>query len=111
MDKLKLVIVVAVLSMMATLGVIVFIAQDAINGAKIPDAERGMVISKAPVTDDHPANYTVTLPENKVLYIVNNPALYESIVENKTYLFECRIDLANKMTIIENASLIPAPSP
>jgi hypothetical protein len=107
MDKLKLVTVVAVLSMLVTLGAIVFIAQDAINGAKIPDAQRGMVISKAPVTDNQPANYTVTLPENKLLYIVNNPALYESIVANKTYLFDCRIDLANKMTIIESASLVP----
>jgi hypothetical protein len=111
MDKFKLVIIIAMLVSLAMLGAIVFISQDAINNAKIPDVERGIVISKAPVLDSHPANYTVNLSENRALYILNNPALYQSIQENQTYLFQCRIDFNNKMTIINNATLIPTPTP
>ena len=110
MDKFRLVIVIAMLVSLATLGAIVFIAQDAINNAKIPDVERGVVISKAPVLDNHQANYIVILSENRALYIINNPALYQSLVENQTYLFECRIDLNNKITIIDSATQITTPN-
>jgi hypothetical protein len=111
MDEFKIIVTVALLVSLAALGAVIFIAQDAVNNAKIPDVERGIVISKAPVSDNHPANYTVNLSENRAFYILNNPSLYESIQENQTYLFGCRIDLNNKITLIESATLIPAPAP
>jgi hypothetical protein len=111
MDEFKIVVIVAILFSLVTLGTVIFIAQDAINNAKIPDIERGLVISKAPVSDSHPANYTVNLSENRALYVLNNNALYESIQKNQSYLFECRIDFNNKMTIIDSATLINTTSP
>jgi hypothetical protein len=110
MDKLKAVVIVAILVLLATSGAIFFIGQDAINNAKIPDVERGTVLSKAPLSDSNPTNYTVTLSENRVLYIVNNPSLYQSIQVNQTYTFECRIDFNHKMTVVDVATLI-TPSP
>jgi hypothetical protein len=106
LDAFKIVVTLALVFSLATLGAIVLISVDAIDNAKIPDITRGTVTSKAPVTDSHPADYEVALAENQVLYIQNNTVLYERIQVNQTYLFDCRIDFNNKMTIIENATLI-----
>ena len=111
MDEFKIIVTIAILVSLVTLGTVIFIAQDAINNVKILDVERGLVISKAPVSDSHPANYTVNLSENRALYVLNNKTLYESIQENQSYLFECRIDFNNKMTIIDSATLLPTPTP
>ncbi len=69
MDEFKIVIIVAILVSLATLGTIIYISEDAINNAKIPDVERGTVSSKALVSDNHPANYTVNLVKrSKIVY-------------------------------------------
>jgi len=107
MDEFKIVIIVAILISLATLGTIIYISEDAINNAKIPDVERGTVSSKAPVSDNHPANYTVNLSSGQKLYILNNATFYDSITVNQSYVFNCRVDFNNKMTIIDQATLIP----
>ena len=111
MDAFKITVVTIIIVSLAALGTIFYIAQDAINNAKIPDVQTGLVISKAPISDKPPANYTVNLSDNRALYISNNMALYDSILENQTYVFNCLIDFNNKITIIQNATLVPTPTP
>jgi hypothetical protein len=104
-DAFKLTIIFTVLVSVGILAGIMLIAQDMIYNAKIPDVERGLVSSKAPVSDSHPANFTVTLSDGKTLYVQNNATLYQNILENQTYIFTCRIDFNNKMTLIDNAEI------
>jgi hypothetical protein len=104
-DAFKLTIIFTVVVSVGILAGIMLIAQDMINNAKIPDVERGLVFSKAPVSDSRPANFTVNLSDGKTLYIQNNATLYQSILENQTYIFTCRIDFNNKMTLIDNAEI------
>jgi hypothetical protein len=111
MDEFKIVIIVAILVSLATLGTIFYISEDAINNAKIPDVERGKVSSKALVSDNHQANYTIDLASGQKLYILNNATFYNSIIVNQSYVFDCRVDFNNKMTITDHASLIPTPTP
>ena len=107
MDAFKTTVIIAIIVSLGALGTIFYITQDAMSNAKIPDVQTGLVISKAPVTDKPQANYAVTLSDNRQLYISNNMTLYNGILENQTYVFSCRIDFNNKITIIENATLIP----
>ena len=106
MDEFKIVIVVAILVSLATLGTIIYISEDAINNAKIPNIERGTVNSKAIVSDNPAANYTVSLSSGQKLYILSNATFYNSIIVNQSYVFECRVDLNNKITIIDHATLL-----
>jgi hypothetical protein len=106
MDEFKIVIIVAILVSLVTLGTIIYISEDAINNAKIPDVERGLVVSKALVSNNHLANYTVSLSSGQKLYIPNNVTFYDSIIVNQSYVFDCRLDFNNKMTIINHATLI-----
>jgi hypothetical protein len=106
MDEFKIVIIVAILVSLATLGTIIYISEDAINNAKIPNVERGTVSSKATVPANHPANYTVNLSSGQKLYILNNATFYNSIIVNQSYVFECRVDFNNKMTVIDHATLL-----
>ena len=105
MDAFKLTIIFTVVVSVGILTGIMLIAQDMINNARIPDVERGLVSLKAPVSDSHPANFTVNLSDGKTLYIQNNATLYQNILENQTYIFTCRIDFNNKMTLIDNAEI------
>jgi len=107
MDEFKVVIIVAILVSLATLGAIIYISEDSISNSKIPDVERGSVSSKSPVSDNHPANYIVNLSSGQKLYILNNATFYDSITVNQSYVFNCRVDFNNKMTIIDQATLIP----
>lgn len=111
MDAFKTTVIIIIIVSLGALGTIFYITQDAIINAKIPDVQTGLVISKNPIFDKPPANYTVNLSDNRALYISNNVALYDSIIENQTYVFICRIDFNNKITIIENATLVPKPTP
>jgi hypothetical protein len=106
MDEFKLVIIVAILVSLATLGTIIYISEDTINNAKIPDVERGTVSSKATVSDNPQANYTINLSTGQKLYILNNATFYNSIIINQTYVFNCRVDFNNKITIIDHATLL-----
>ncbi len=103
MDSFKTIIAVAVVLSLIFLGVIFAISQDAINNASIPDIEYGRVTAKAPITDDHNANYTITLDGNKILYVQSNQTLYNTLEINKTYVFTCHIDYPNSMVIAEGA--------
>ncbi len=106
MDAFKLTIILTIAATAGILGGIIFITQDSINNAKIPDVERGLVTSKAPLSETLQANYTVNLSDGKTLYILNNSTLYQSILENQTYVFTCYLDFNNKMILIENADLV-----
>jgi hypothetical protein len=110
-DAFKLTIIFTVVVSVGILAGIMFIAQDMINNAKIPDVDRGLVASKAPVSDSRPANFTINLSDGKTLYIQDNATLYQSILENQTYVFTCRIDFSNKMTLIDHADFVNATTP
>ncbi len=103
MDAFKVGVIVAILVSWAALGFISYVTTDAIQGAKIPDQEYGMVVSKGMAVDGELARYTVSLANSKTLYIINNSTLYDSIQTDLSYLFNCHIDYTNKMTIIDNA--------
>ncbi len=105
MDAFKITIAVAVLASLAILGGIFFITQNAIDNSKIPEVQKGLVVSKDVVADGNPANYSVSLEGGKTLYILNNSDLYQSISVNKTYQFDCWKDFNQKITIIETATL------
>lgn len=102
MDAFKVSVAVAILLSWIALGFISYVASDAIQGAKIPDAEYGIVASKGLIENGEKGYYTVTLENNKILYILNNSTLYDSIEENLSYLFTCHIDYLKHMIIIDS---------
>jgi uncharacterized protein (DUF58 family) len=102
-DAFKTVVLVSLLVSLAAFGFIAYVIGNSIEDAKIPDEEYGKVISKGPVADGRPANYTVNLENGKQFYITTNTTAYNVIELNKTYLLSCRIDLKNSMTIIDSA--------
>jgi hypothetical protein len=106
MDEFKIVIIIAILVSLATMGAIIYISEDAINNSKIPDVERGNVSSKETVSDNHPANYIINLSSGQKLNILNNATLYNDIIVNQSYVFDCRVDFNNKMTLIDRATLL-----
>ena len=109
MDAFKVTIIVVMVLSLGVLGIVFYIAQDAINNAKIPDVQTGLVISKASISDKLPANYTVNISDNRALYISNDMSLYDSILVNQTYTFNCRVDFSSKITLIDNATLVHNP--
>jgi hypothetical protein len=104
-DAFKRIIVYAVVISLVAVGFIAYLATDTISGAKIPDAESGVVASKGPVTDGHAAAYYVTLEGGKTLYITSNGTLYGELAVGSSYSFTCRIDLLGGMTLVDGAKL------
>jgi hypothetical protein len=106
MEAFKTTVVVCMLLAVVAVGFIAVVANDAIEGAKIPDQEFGTVVAKAPVTADIPADYMVLLDNEKVLYIQtkDNATVYGLLKENVSYLFDCRIDYKNHLTLILSAT-------
>lgn len=107
MDAFKRIIVYSVVISLVAVGFLAFLAGDAISGAKIPDAESGVVASKGPVTDGHAAAYFVALESGKTLYIPSNSTLFGELAVGSGYSFTCRIDLLGGMTVIDTAALKP----
>jgi hypothetical protein len=105
LDAFKRIIVYSIVVSLISLGFIVYVMGDAIEGAKIPDAESGIIASKGLISDEHAANYTVTLESGKVLYIVNNSTLYDELTVGSNYVFTCHIDFLGSMRIIDSAQL------
>jgi hypothetical protein len=103
LDAFKTVLAASVVLSLVFLGVIFVVAENVINNAAIPDIQYGVVTQKAPVTDNHPANYTVTLANSKILYVQGNQTLYNVLEVNKSYVFMCRIDMPNGMLIADSA--------
>ena len=106
MDAFKKIIVISLALTLIALGFVAWVASDAIANGTIPDSESGVIISKSPVTDGHPADYTVSLEGGKVLYIVSNGTLYDELVVGTKYVFTCRIDILYDMIVIDSASLV-----
>ncbi len=104
MDAFKLTVLGAVMVSMVALGVIVLVTQDAITNSTAPDEERGLVTSKSPITDKPKVNYGVSLSDGRTLYIQNDTVLYNSIIENQTYLFDCRINFNDHMLQIQSVN-------
>ena len=107
MDAFKVTIIVAVLASLAVLGGIVLISQDAVNNAKIPEVQKDKVVSKTVITDGNPANFSVTLESGQILYILKDSDLYDSILTNQTYQFDCLLDFKQKIIFIETATIQP----
>jgi hypothetical protein len=105
LDAFKRIIVYSIVVSLISLGFIAYVMRDAIEGAKIPDAQSGVIVSKDLVTDGHAANYSITLQSGKVLYIVNNSTLYDELTVGSNYVFTCRIDFLDGMRIIDSAQL------
>jgi hypothetical protein len=103
-DAFKLTILATVMISLIMLGFIVFVAHDAISNSTIPDVERGVVVSKAVVTDKPIAKYAVFLSDGIELYIRNDEELFNSIIENYTYVFDCKIDFNNHMLMMESVN-------
>ncbi|HSV50432.1 MAG TPA: hypothetical protein VLH35_08945 [Candidatus Acidoferrales bacterium] len=106
MDAFKKIIVISLALTLISLGFVAWVASDAIANGTIPDSESGVVTSKGPVTDGHPADFTVSLEGGKVLYIVNNGTLYNELAIGAKYVFACRIDILDDMIVIDSASLV-----
>jgi hypothetical protein len=104
LDTFKAAVTVAIVLSLAAIGFIGVVAIDAIQGSKIPEQQYGTVASKSPLTDNPLANYKVTLANGKILYIQNNATLYDTLQINQSYLFDCRIDFNNQMTLIDKAT-------
>jgi hypothetical protein len=98
----KAILLTVVLSI-GTLGIIVALLVNDVNQASIPDIEQGTVLSKQALTNQ--TDYVINLQDGKSLYIQGNATLYGSIQENQTYVFDCRIDFNNHITIIDSATL------
>lgn len=106
MDAFKKIILLSIVASLVSLAFIAYVATDAIQGAKIPDQEYGIVTSKGPVTDGHAANYTVNISTGKTLFITNNQTMYNRLQVNMSYLFDCRIDLIGGMLIADSAAQV-----
>jgi hypothetical protein len=104
-DAFKRIIVYSIIVSLVAVGFIAYVAGDMISGAKIPDAESGVVASKGAVTDNHAAAYSVTLEGDKVLYIVDNSTLFNELTVGSNFAFTCRIDLLGGMTVIDSVTL------
>ncbi|MCW3999533.1 MAG: hypothetical protein NWE93_04790 [Candidatus Bathyarchaeota archaeon] len=106
MDAFKVVVIVTLVVAVAAVGFIAAVTYDVIDGAKIPSQEYGTVVSKAAVTNQKAADYAVTLVDGRVFYIQtqDNSTLYGSLKENVSYVFNCRIDYTNQMTLILSAT-------
>jgi hypothetical protein len=104
-DAFKRIIVYAFVISLFAVGFIAYLATDTISGAKIPDAESGIVASKGSVTDGHAAAYFVTLESGKTLYITSNGTLFGELAVGSSYSFSCRIDLLGGMTVVDGAKL------
>jgi len=103
-DGFKTAVIATLLVSIAAIGFMAYTIGDVLENAKIPDQQYGTVNTKSPVTDNHPANYTITLQDGKQLYITSNTTTYDNIEIGKSYLFNCRIDVKNHMVIIDSAS-------
>jgi len=102
MDAFKKVVLGAILVFIAAFAFVGYVITDAIESAKIPDDQYGTVTAKGIVTGKEPANYTVTVDENNIIYITSNTTAYEHLEINKTYLFVCHRDVKNAMTVIDS---------
>ena len=105
MDAFKRIIIYAIVASLLAVGFIAYVAGDMISGAKIPDAESGIVDAKGAVTDGHAAAYFVSLEGEKTLYIVSNTTLFNGLTVGSSYSFDCRIDLLGGMTVIDTATV------
>ncbi|MDR0374062.1 MAG: hypothetical protein LBI79_11070 [Nitrososphaerota archaeon] len=103
MDGFKTVVLATLLVSVVAFGFVAYILGDIIENAKIPDQQYGTIEAKGPVTNNHPANYTVSFTDGKQFYITSNTTVYDSLELNQTYLLNCRIDAKNQMTIIDSA--------
>jgi hypothetical protein len=103
LDAFTKVVWLSVLICIVAFAFVGYVTLDAIQGSKIPDEQYGLVTAKGPVTDNHPANYTVTLDNSKTFYITSNTTAYEVLEVNKTFLLACRLDINNGMSIVDSA--------
>ncbi len=104
MDAFKLTVLGAIMVSLIALAVIFLVTQDSIANSTAPDEERGLVTSKSSITDNPTVNYKVSLSDGRTLYIQNDTILFNSIIENQTYLFDCRINFNDHMLLVQSVN-------
>jgi hypothetical protein len=123
MDALTKIVAVTIIIAFASLGVVVVFTVNSIDQANIPYIERGTVQSKQ-APSGNSADYSVTLTNGQILYIkndtstykyivgketllhYNDSSFYNSIMENKTYVFDGLLDYKNKMVSFQQVTEI-----
>ncbi len=96
-DIFTLTFVFAIVIAVIVVGAIFLIAQN--NLTDIPSTERGLIVSKTVINAN---DSIIGLSDGKTLHILNNVALYLSLQENQSYIFNCRFNYNSKITVIEN---------
>jgi hypothetical protein len=96
MDAFKTTIIFSVILSVACLVIVGVVSEEMVRNASIPASESGVVASKT-VSD---GNYVVGLVDGRSLFIQNDTVLYDSIVENHSYSFDCRIDHGNNRVVV-----------
>ena len=104
MDAFTKTVLLSAIVALGVFGLMVTLTINAIDQANIPDVQRGTVLSKQPTSDNPLSSFAINLSDGKTLYIKNNSTLYDNILTNKTYIFNCLLDFNHKIDIIETVS-------
>jgi hypothetical protein len=102
MDAFAKAVVLTALLMVAVLGVIIVVGM--ISEDSIPDEQLGIVFSKQVISESN-STYTVKLYSGQVFYVLNS-TLYDSIIENQTYVFSNHINFHSHMTIVDSCQIL-----
>jgi len=103
MDAMKKIVFLTIIVCIGVSAVISVILVDSLATSSIPDVQRGSVLEKQRVSENVSR---IDLANGQKLFVVKNDALFSRIAVNESYVFDCRIDFNNKITIIDNATLI-----
>ena len=97
-DVFTLTFVSAIVIAVISGGIVILIAQN--NLTDIPSTERGTIVSKTVINTN---DSVIGLSDGKILHIMNNTPLYQSLQKNQNYIFNCRFNYNTKITVIEDA--------
>jgi hypothetical protein len=97
-DVFTLTFVFAIVIAVISGGIVILIAQN--NLTDIPLTERGTIVSKTVINTN---DSVIGLSNGRILHILNNPPLYQSLQQNQSYIFNCRFNYNTKIIVIEDA--------
>ena len=70
-----------------------------------------LVASKSTVVNIPNVDYSINLTNGRTFYIANNATLFNEIMINQTYLFDCHVNYGNNMLLINGAKLVIVSKP
>jgi hypothetical protein len=70
-----------------------------------------LVASKSTVANIPNVDYSINLANGRTFYIANNATLFNEIMINQTYLFDCHVNYSNNMLLINGAKLVIVSQP